>query len=109
MPIITTTPYFLLRFRNMPQAAILLSVAKAYDDVEYTHFRRWCGWGRPCEAGTQAKDTMMTIVQTARKLRVSTYNYLYDRISRANTMPSLSDLIRRRSTKAQPSEEKLAA
>ena len=61
------------------------------------------------EAGTQAKDTMMTIVQTARKLGVSTYNYLYDRISKAHAMPALSELIRRRSTKAHPSEEKLAA
>jgi hypothetical protein len=61
------------------------------------------------EAGTQAKDTMMTIVQTARKLGVSTYNYLYDRISKANTMLPLSELIRQRSTKVQTFEEKLAA
>jgi len=33
------------------------------------------------EKGTNAKDTMMTIVQTARKLGVNTLNYIRDRIS----------------------------
>ncbi len=49
------------------------------------------------EAGTQAKDTFMTIVETAKKLTVNTYHYFYDRISQTNAMPSLASLIEERS------------
>ncbi len=52
------------------------------------------------ETGTLAKDTMMTLVETARKLGVNIYHYLYDRISQAMTMPSLADEIIRRSLMA---------
>jgi hypothetical protein len=45
------------------------------------------------DKGTQAKDTMMTIVQTARKLKVNTFDYIHDRVSRALKMPSLASLI----------------
>jgi len=34
------------------------------------------------EEGTKAKDTFLTITQTAKKLGVSAYEYIYDRISR---------------------------
>ena len=43
--------------------------------------------------GTKCKDTFCTIVQTARKLGVNVYQYLYDRISRKFEMASLADLI----------------
>lgn len=43
--------------------------------------------------GTLAKDTMMTVVQTARKLKVNLYGYLYDRISGTMSMPSLAQVI----------------
>ena len=49
------------------------------------------------EAGTQAKDTFMTIVETAKKLTVNTYHYFYDRISQTNAMPSLASLIKEKS------------
>jgi len=49
------------------------------------------------EKGTQAKDTMMTIVQTARKLQVNVFHYIKDRISETFQMPSLADLIMERS------------
>jgi hypothetical protein len=45
------------------------------------------------DKGTQAKDTMMTIVQTARKLKVNIFDYIYDRVSRKLKMPSLASLI----------------
>jgi hypothetical protein len=45
------------------------------------------------EKGTEAKDTFMTIIQTARKLGVNSYQYLYDRISQSFEMPSLSSMI----------------
>jgi hypothetical protein len=45
------------------------------------------------EKGTEAKDTFMTIVETAKKLAVNTYHYFYDRISKTYQMPSLASLI----------------
>ena len=49
--------------------------------------------GTRTEDGTKARDTFMTLVATAKKLDVSFYEYIYDRVSRAYTMPSLADLI----------------
>ena len=43
--------------------------------------------------GTAAKDTFMTIIQTAIKLSVNTYDYIYDRITRKFEMQSLAELI----------------
>ncbi len=45
------------------------------------------------ENGTKTKDTFATIVQTARKLGVNIYDYIYDRVSKAFNMTSLADLI----------------
>lgn len=43
--------------------------------------------------GTEAKDAFLTITQTAKKLGVNAYHYIYDRISKKFSMPSLADLI----------------
>lgn len=45
------------------------------------------------ELGTKIKDTFMTINQTARKLGVSFYDYVYDRVTRLYELQSLADLI----------------
>lgn len=47
--------------------------------------------------GTKAKDSFLTITQTAKKLGVNTYRYIYDRISKTFSMPSLADLIHQNS------------
>ncbi len=44
--------------------------------------------------GTDAKDTFMTIVQTAKKLGVNIHQYLFDRISKKHEMPALAQIIR---------------
>ena len=44
--------------------------------------------------GTDAKDTMMTIVETAKKHSISAFKYIYDRVSKTSKMPSLAKLIR---------------
>ncbi len=44
--------------------------------------------------GTDAKDTMMTIVETAKKHSISSFKHIHDRISQTFKMPSLADLIR---------------
>ena len=46
------------------------------------------------DEGTRANDTFMTIVQTAKKLSVSAYDYIYDRVSKTFEMPSLAQRIR---------------
>lgn len=46
------------------------------------------------EKGTEAKDTFMTIIETAKKHSVNVYHYLYDRIIQKYDMPSLSSLIK---------------
>lgn len=43
--------------------------------------------------GTEAKDSFLTITQTAKKLGVNAYRYIYDRISKTFSMPPLADLI----------------
>ncbi len=42
---------------------------------------------------TDAKNTFLTIVETARKLWVNIYDYIYDRITQKYEMKSLADLI----------------
>ncbi len=48
--------------------------------------------------GTEAKDTLMTIIETAKKHSVSAYKYIYDRVSKTFKMPSLANLIREKAT-----------
>jgi hypothetical protein len=45
------------------------------------------------ENGTKSKDTFATIVQTAKKLGVNIYDYVFDRVSETFSMPSLAELI----------------
>jgi hypothetical protein len=63
-------------------------------------------------AGADEMDTFTSIVQTAKKLLVNGYEYLYDRIGRLFRLPSLSSLIQSRSaafstppTRASPPPE----
>ncbi len=49
------------------------------------------------EAGTRAKDTFMSIVQTAKKLGISAYAYIYDRVSGTYALPSLAQVIQEKS------------
>lgn len=45
------------------------------------------------EEGTQAKDTFMTLIETAKKLSVNTYRYIFDRVTRKFEIPNLGELI----------------
>ena len=58
--------------------------------------RRKISFGTRSEDGTKAWDTFATLEATAKKLGVSFYEYIYDRVSAAYSMPSLADLISRR-------------
>ncbi len=44
----------------------------------------------------RARDTFATLAATAKKLGVSFFRYLHDRISAENQMPPLADLVEKR-------------
>ena len=63
--------------------------------------RRKISFGTRSEDGTKAWDTFATLEATAKKLDVSFYEYIYDRVSGAYKMPSLADLISARAEHLQ--------
>ncbi len=58
--------------------------------------KRDVSFGPRTRAGAHAWDTFMTLAATAKKLGVSFYTYVHDRISGEQTVPPLADLIRAR-------------
>ena len=55
--------------------------------------KRDVSFGPRTAEGARAWDTGMTLVATAKKVGVSIYQYIHDRVSGANQMPALADLI----------------
>ncbi len=47
----------------------------------------WSDWG------TQLRDAFMSIIETARKLNISAYDFIYDRIAQQFKLPSLAKVI----------------
>lgn len=64
--------------------------------------KRDISFGPRSDAGRDAWDTFMTLFETAKKLKVNFFDYLFDRISGASSMPSFADLISLRSLSATP-------
>jgi len=62
--------------------------------------KRDVSFGPRSRAGVAAWDIFGTITQTAAKLGVNVAHYFYDRLSGANRMPSLADLITQRAAEA---------
>jgi len=65
---------------------------------EYVKKRKISGSTRS-EAGRQCRDTFTSLKKTCRKLGVSFWQYLKDRIEKTDLIPDLSDLIRQRALK----------
>ena len=59
--------------------------------------KRDVSFGPRSESGRVAWDVFMTVAETAKKLGVNFYDYVYDRVAEAYDMPSLADVIRFRS------------
>jgi hypothetical protein len=55
--------------------------------------KRGMSFGPRTDAGKKAWDTFMSLAATTKKLGVSFYEYICDRVSGANKVPSLADLI----------------
>lgn len=58
--------------------------------------KRDVSFGPRAPRGVQAWDTFMTLADTARKLGISFYAYIQDRISRTNRIPPMATLITQR-------------
>jgi regulator of replication initiation timing len=58
--------------------------------------KRDVSFGPRTEDGKRAWDTFATLTATTKKLGVSFYHYIYDRVSRTNQIPNLADLIEQR-------------
>jgi hypothetical protein len=43
--------------------------------------------------GTKSKDTMMSVNETCKKLGISSYDFVYDRVSGEYKIPSLAELL----------------
>ena len=56
--------------------------------------KRDVSFGPRSQSGRIAWDVFMTVSETAKKLSVSFYDYVYDRVAEVNEMPTLADLIR---------------
>ncbi len=65
---------------------------------EYVTRRKISG-GTRSEAGRQSRDTFTSLKQTCRKLGISFWQYLLDRLGKQDTIPSLADLVRERALK----------
>lgn len=61
--------------------------------------KRIISFGPRTQDGLQAWDTFSTISATAKKLGVSFYAYLYDRVSKSYALSALDELIRQRASK----------
>jgi hypothetical protein len=55
--------------------------------------KRDVSFGPRTQAGVRAWDTFATLAATSKKLGVSFYQYVYDRISGANQIPPMADLV----------------
>ncbi|MEO8356718.1 MAG: hypothetical protein ABI621_12450, partial [Chloroflexota bacterium] len=58
--------------------------------------KRDVSFGPRTQLGLQAWDTFMTLADTSRKLGISFYAYLRDRVSRMNQIPPMSILVTKR-------------
>ena len=64
--------------------------------------KRDISFGPRTADGVAAWDTFMTLAATAKKLSVSFYAYIYDRVAAVFALPSLADLIRQRAPACHP-------
>jgi len=49
------------------------------------------------QEGTKAKDTMMSIIETCKKLGINSMEFIHDRISKTFDLPSLANIIKQKS------------
>ncbi len=63
--------------------------------------KRDVSFGPRTQDGIRAWDTFMSLVATAKKLGISFHQYIHDRVSKANEIPSLASLIEARASELE--------
>ena len=63
--------------------------------------KRDVSFGPRTQDGVRAWDTFMSLAATAKKLGISFYQYIHDRVSKANEIPSLASLIEARASELE--------
>jgi hypothetical protein len=63
--------------------------------------KRDVSFGPRTQDGIKAWDTFMSLAATAKKLGISFYQYIHDRVSRANEIPPLASLIEARASELE--------
>jgi hypothetical protein len=64
--------------------------------------KRDVSFGPRTEDGVQAWDTFMTLAETSKKLGISFYAYIHDRISESYKIPNLAEMIRQHAPVSHP-------
>jgi FtsZ-binding cell division protein ZapB len=64
--------------------------------------KRDVSFGPRTADGVAAWDTFMTLAATAKKLGISFFAYVYDRVAAVNALPALADIIKQRSPASHP-------
>ena len=82
---------FLLTVLRHPEIALHNNPAEI--EMRRRVRKRDVSYGPRTQDGKRAWDTFATLLATTRKLGVSFYRYIYDRVSAANEIPCLADLI----------------
>jgi regulator of replication initiation timing len=85
---------FLLAVLRHPEIALHNNPAEI--EMRRRVRKRDVSYGPRTQDGKRAWDTFATLLATTQKLGVSFYRYIYDRISEANEIPCLADLIDQR-------------
>ena len=68
------------------------------NDIRQYVKKRKISAGTRSDVGRRCRDTFLSLKTTCRKLGVTFWRYLQDRIHGRNTIPSLGDLIREKAT-----------
>jgi hypothetical protein len=72
------------------------------NDIRQYVKKRKISAGTRSDAGRRCRDTFLSLKTTCRKLGVTFWRYLRDRIYRLNEVPPLADLIRKKA--AEPAQ-----
>ena len=65
------------------------------NDIRHYVKKRKISGSTRSDDGKECRDTFASLKKTCKKLKISSWDYLTDRISRANQLPKLSDLVYR--------------
>jgi hypothetical protein len=82
----------LLRVLERPE--IPLHTNGSENDIRACVTKRKISGGTVSEAGCEARDILLGLMKTCRKLDLSFYAYLGDRLTRAGQLPPLADLVK---------------